>query len=146
MSALPSTRKALLCTLAAAAVTIGIILLLFSADSRTNEDNLAFIRSYGWEVKEKPEEIIRLTIPEEFDVVYETYNSLAQSAGFDLSAHKGAHATRYAYRVYNHKDSGTGLIRADVFVTKDGIVAADICSLALDGFIQPISDTSGQLP
>ncbi len=136
------TRKLLFFTLLAAAVTVGIIFMLFSADSRVNQANLDFIRSYGWEVRENPEEIVRLTIPQEFDVVYETYNELEKGAGFDLSPHKGIKATRYSYRVLNHADSGTGLIRANVFVTKAGIVAADICSLELGGFLLPINDTA----
>ncbi len=140
------SRKALLIPLAAAAVLIGIIFLFFSTDSGINEKNLALIRSYGWEVREKPEEIIRLTIPEEFDVVCQTYDAIAKAAGFDFAAHKGAHATRYAYLVLNHKDSATAQIRADVFVTKDGIIAADICSLSAGGFLQPICDISGQIP
>ncbi len=137
--------RALLLILAAAVATVGIIFLLFGTDSNVNNNNLQFIRSYGWEVSEKPEEIVRLTIPEEFDLVYETYHSLEKEAGFDLSSHKGKPATRYTYRVYNHQDSDHGLIRANVFVTRDGIIAADICSLEMGGFLQPISDTKGQV-
>lgn len=140
------TRKFLFFTLLAAAVTIGIIFLLFSADSKTNRENLDFIRSFGWETEEQPEEIVRLTIPQEFDAVYEAYNHLEQTAGFDLTPYKGVKATRYSYRVLNHKDSDTGLIRANVFVTENGIAAADICSLAIGGFLLPINDTSGMLP
>ena len=140
------TRKVLLLTLLAAAVTVGIIFLLFGADSEVNQKNLDFIRSYGWEVEENPTEIARLTIPEEFDTVFNAYNELAQNAGFDLTPYKGVKATRYSYRVLNHQDSDSGLIRANIFVTKDGIAAADISSLELGGFLIPISDTSGQIP
>ena len=143
--ALSKNRQAVLITLLSAAVTVGIIIMLHSADSKINSANLEFIRSYGWQVEENPEEISRLTIPEEFDMVYETYNRMEQSAGFDLSPYKGVKATRYSYRVINHTASGSGLIRANVFVTKDGIAAADICSLEIGGFVCPISDTSGQI-
>ena len=139
-------RKALLLTLLAAAVTVSIIFLLFGADSKVNQANLDFIRSYGWEVEDNPTEIARLTIPEEFDTVFHAYNELAQTAGFDLTPYKGVKATRYSYRVLNHQDSDSGLIRANVFVTKDGIAAADISSLELGGFLVPINDTSGQTP
>ena len=139
-------RKALLLTLLAAAVTVSIIFLLFGADSKVNQANLDFIRSYGWEVEDNPTEIARLTIPEEFDTVFHAYNELAQTAGLDLTPYKGVKATRYSYRVLNHQDSDSGLIRANVFVTKDGIAAADISSLELGGFLVPINDTSGQTP
>ena len=39
------TRKVLFFTLLAAAVTVGIIFMLFGAESRVNQANLDFIRS-----------------------------------------------------------------------------------------------------
>lgn len=142
MSRLAHTPGKLLFALTALAL-VGVIMLLFGADSKVNQANLEFIRSYGWEVEDSPEEISRLTIPSEFDAVFDAYNTAVSAAGFDLTLYKGVNATRYTYRVLNHKDSDTGLIRIHVFVTKEGIAAADICSLAPGGFILPINDTSG---
>lgn len=128
-----------------ALLLVGLIMLLFGADSKVNEENLALIQRYHWEVAEEPEEITRLTIPTTFDTVFSAYNTTMKSNGFDLTPYQGVRATRYTYRVLNHKDSDSGLVRIHIFVTKSGIVAADICSLAPDGFVLPINDTSGQL-
>ncbi len=137
--------KAIFLILTAALATVGIIFLLFGTDSGINERNLEMLRSYGWEVEEEPEEICRLTIPEEFDAVFSVYHELSREAGFDLEAYRGKPVTRYTYRVLNHKDSADGLVRANVFVCRDGILAADISSLEPEGFLQPVTDSSGQI-
>ncbi len=138
--------KAIFLILTAAVATVGIIFLLFGTDAEVNERNLELLYNHGWEVAEKPEEISRLSIPHEFDGVFSVYQELEKKAGFNLESHKGKPATRYTYTVLNHRDSSRGLVRANVFVTKDGIIAADICSLEPEGFIQPINDTTGQIP
>lgn len=137
-------HKFSLIVLASAAVIISVILMLFSVDSTVNNMNIDYITSFGWEIDNRPAEISHLTIPQEFDVIYETYNAIAKDAGYDLNEYRGVKVTRYSYRVLNHQDSDTGLIRANVFVCKDKIVAADICSLDIGGFMAPINNTSGK--
>ena len=140
----PRTPGKLLILLAGL-ILAGVILLLFGADSQVNQENLSFIHSFGWQVDESPEEISHLTIPSVFDSVFSAYNATIAGTGFDLTPYQGVRATRYTYRVLNHKDSESGLVRIQVFVTKDGIIAAHICSLKPDGFFLPIHDTSGQI-
>lgn len=125
-------------------VFIIIIFCLYKSDYNINNSNITFINSYGWLVEPKPEEITRLSVPRDFNDLYSFYNALEASAGFDLTPYKGKNAVRYSYKVLNHSNSDTGLIRANVFITKDKIVAADISSLEIGGFIQPICDTTGQ--
>ncbi len=132
--------------LTAALLTVGIIFLLFRTDSKVNEKNLAFLNSYGWKVEEEPVESCRLTIPEEFDRVFSAYQELGKESGFRLEDYQGKYATRYTYQVLNHEKSGTGLVRANVLVVKEEIVAADICSLEPEGFLQPVSNSDGQIP
>ena len=131
--------------LCSALLLVGLILLFFGADSKVNQKNLDLIHSYGWEVADTPEEVVRLTIPKAFDSVFSAYNTTVNSGGFDLTPYQGTSASRYTYRVLNHKDSKSGLIRIHIFVTKSGIAAADICSLAPNGFLLPINDTTGQI-
>ncbi len=127
----------------AALFLIAVIIMLLRVDNDINRANLEYIHSYGWQVAEKPVDIAYLTIPEEFDLVFSAYNEVAASGGFDLTAYAGIRVVRYSYRVLNHRDSDRGLIRINIFLSKDEIVCADICSLAPDGFVLPISDTSG---
>lgn len=136
--------KALILILLAALTTALLILILFRADSNTNRRNIEFLSSYGWQTEKTPAETAHITIPREFDAVYEAYDRLCQNSGFSLTPYKGVRATRYSYKVLNHEDSGTGLIRANVFVTKNGIIAADISSLALGGFVRTVDDKTGQ--
>ncbi len=138
--------KSVIMILVAALATTGIIFLLFHADSELNEKNRNFLQSYGWQVEEEPLEICHLTIPEEFDQVFSTYHELCLEGGFDLEAYRGKPATRYTYRVINHENSQSGLVHANLLVIKDTIIAADICSMEPDGFLQSITDSKGQIP
>lgn len=130
--------------LVAALITVAVILTLFGVDSDVNQRNIELLNSYGWLVEEQPCETAVVTIPENFDNIYEEYNKIAKESGFDLSVHRGARVTRYSYKVLNHEESPEGLIRANVFVSKKGIAAADITSLEIGGFTSPINDTTKQ--
>ena len=123
----------------------GVLLLLFGVDSGVNRENLALLRSYGWQVEEKPTEISRFTIPIAQNPVVDALQAVTQKDGFDLSSHKGKHTTRYTYRVLNHTESEKGTVYLYVFVTRDDIIAAVLCSPTADGFLLPVSDTSGQI-
>lgn len=48
-----------------------------------------FLSAYGWEVSSVPEEVCEVTIPGIFDGVYNTYNDLQRSQGFDLLDYRG---------------------------------------------------------
>lgn len=136
------TRKLTILTISAAALVITAVCLLYSVDNATNAANLAYIRSFGWCADERPTEISHLTIPEKFDSVFEAYNSLEKKSGFDIAGYCGVRATRYSYRITNHAQSDSGMIRANVFVADGKIIAADLSSLEIGGFITAINDTS----
>lgn len=138
--------KTILMILTAALATAGIIFLLFHADGEIDEKNRNFLQSHGWEVETEPLEICHLTIPNELDEVFSAYRELCREGGFDLDPYLGKPATRYTYRVINHKDSQSGMIHANLLVVKDTIIAADICSMEPDGFLQPITERNGQIP
>ena len=128
------------------ALLIGATLFLFHADADTNRANIAFLREYGWEVEEKPEEIVHLSIPDTASPGYTAFRDAALPSGFDLTPYQGVAATRYSYRVKNHEAAATSVIRANVFVGKDGIIAANLCELAPNGFLRSIGDKTGQIP
>lgn len=138
-------NKPVIIILFAALITAGVIFLLFGADSKINEANIACISGYGWEVEEEPIEISRLVVPEKFDLVYDTYNGIVKNAGFDLAPYQGKTLTRYSYLVTNHKDSKTGLIRANILVFRNQIVAADLASMEQGGFVTSIHDTTNMV-
>lgn len=105
---------------------------------KTNEDRIALLKSYGWEVEETPIEEAQVTIPAEFDRVMETYNSIQRSQGFDLGKYKNRDMMRYTYRITNYPDYN-GTVYANLLIYKNRVVAGDICSSDVNGFILGLS-------
>lgn len=101
---------------------------------RTNEDRIAFLAQYGWEVAETPTEEVTLTIPSEFDKIMKTYNELQKQQGLDLSRYKGKSVTRYTYEITNYPDAG-GRVLVNVIVYKNRVIGGDVCSTDVNGFI-----------
>ena len=73
---------------------------------KTNEDRIAFLAQFGWEVEETPIEEAEVTIPEEFDKVFTGYNELQKKQGLDLSKYKRKKLMRYTYKITSgsHQD------------------------------------------
>ncbi len=107
---------------------------------KTNEDRIALIRSYGWDVEETPAEEAKVTIPAEFDRVMENYNQIQRQQGFDLSKYRNRDMMRYTYRITNYPDYN-GTVYCNLLIYKNRVVAADICSSDVNGFIAGLKGT-----
>jgi hypothetical protein len=103
---------------------------------KTNEDRVAFIKSFGLEIEEVPEECA-FTMPEDFDRVIGGYNELQKKQGLDLSKYAKKRVTRYTYKVTNYDYDGE--VWANIFVYRNKIVAADVSSADPDGFVVPLT-------
>lgn len=97
-----------------------------------------FLKEYGWEVSPTPTQIQEVTIPGEFNRVYQVYNDLQLSQGFDLTPFRGKAVKRYTYEVYNYPDLPTGVV-ANLLIYKETIIGGDICTVALNGFMHGFS-------
>ncbi len=110
------------------------------AEENTSKDKYAlFLSSCGWNTSDSPFEVSYLTLPQVFDAVYKRYNDVQLSQGFDLSPYMGKVIQKRVYAVYGYpgrEDDET--IRADVFVADGIIIAADICSMRIDGFLHGV--------
>lgn len=109
-------------------------------------ERLAFIRRFGWTVKEEPEEISELLIPAEFDEVYEKYNAIQLSQGLDLSAYKGERVKRWSYAVTNYpgvENSGE-CVRIDLLIHAGQVIGGSVYSLAADGFMHGFAAESAK--
>ncbi|MBR5479091.1 MAG: DUF4830 domain-containing protein [Clostridia bacterium] len=93
---------------------------------------LEFIESLGWQVEEG--DFMEVNIPDEFDDVYEKYNELQRSQGFDLTKYKGKRAMHYSYVIKNYPTGEEGVTLCLV-VYKDKIIAGDVSSPKLDDFM-----------
>ena len=98
------------------------------------EERTAYLRSLGWEVSSEPIEVREVLIPREFDAVMENYNRIQKEQGMDLFPIRGRTVRRYTYAVHNYPGQPEH-VRADLFLYKGKIVAADLCSTRLDGFL-----------
>ena len=72
---------------------------------KTNDDRLNFLKQFGWEVQDTPEEE-EVRLPSEFDRVFASYNEIQK---------------RQAY--------------ATVIVYKNRVIGGDLCSPGRDGFV-----------
>ena len=100
-------------------------------------DRVNFLKECGWIVEETPKTILEVTIPSEFDNVYEKYNLLQKAQGLDLKRYKGKSAKLYTYVVTNYDYNGT--VYANLLISDDRIIGGDVCSANKDGFIHGFS-------
>ncbi len=128
--------------IAAAAALIAVIFALFSVDGAENRRNIEFIESFGWRVDDAPADISHMTVPEDMGGVYLIHSEISAVGGSSLTDYRGKTVTRYSYKVINHSGSEKGRIRADVFVYRSDIIAADISDISPGGSTAPISDVS----
>lgn len=96
-----------------------------------------FLSANGWQVSDLLDKA-EVTIPAEFDPVYESYNTLQKKQDFDLSKFKRKTVVRYTYKVDNY-DGYSGTVLADVIVYKNKIIGGDICTADVNGFIHGFS-------
>lgn len=142
-------RKAVLCIALLALLLAAVILLVSLRGSSgspqatpapqltvANEaEAAAYLAGLGWEVDEKPLEVRELVIPRSFSGAYADYAALQERQGLPLQEYGGMKATRYTFAVRNYPNSGQQQIVADLVVCGQTVIAGDIQSTALDGFM-----------
>lgn len=107
----------------------------------TEADLAAYIESFGWEVEAIPSEQREVQIPEEWNDVYRQYNEIQLRQGFDLSDDLGRTVTVTTFVVTNYPDQ-PDTVRAHLLTAENKILAADICSLELDGFMHGLNENT----
>lgn len=105
---------------------------------KTNEDRINFLKQFGWEVEERALEVMEVQIPEEFDSVYANYNKMQSEVGLDLQKYMGQRVKRYTYKVSNHPSNDVDGVRANILIYKDRVIAGDIMTTKLDGFMHSL--------
>lgn len=101
---------------------------------KNSGDRIEFLRQFGWEVESEPVEIAEVTVPEEFDKVYQSYNELQKKQGFDLTKYAKKNVDRYTYRITNY-DGYEGEVLVSILVHKNKVIGGDVCSADANGFI-----------
>ena len=148
--------KKILVILAAVVGVILALLLIFSGGSDDsmqtgapvvsgNDARVKFLTDFGWEVSTSPMESGQVLIPQEQNQVFERYNALQKSQGYDLTQYAGKNVMRYVYKVNNYPDA-TEPVYATLLVYKNEIIGGDITDTAPTGAIQGFKKTQTELP
>ena len=101
---------------------------------KTNEDRVAYLESYGWQVSPEPLSVEEMLIPEEFDETYAEYLSLQESQGFDLKEYCGKRVKHYTYEIMNYPTGEAG-IQVSLLVYKNTVIGGEVLSVQLNGFL-----------
>lgn len=138
-------KKKIAIILAAAAALIAGLFLLFGGGSDaqptaagnagSNEQRVAFLESFGWKVSASPTESGQVRIPAQASEVFDRYNALQKSQGFDLNAFAGKTVMRYVYKVTNYPNA-TEAVYATLLVYQDRVIGGDITDTSVKGVVR----------
>ena len=145
MTAKVNFKKIIIGLIAAAAVVLVLILLLGGGNSEPtaapavsgNDARVQFLADLGWEVSTSPKESGQVRIPKDASQVFDRYNALQKSQGYDLSQFAGKTVMRYVYQVNNYPGA-TQPVYATVLVYKNQIIGGDITDTAPGGQIRAL--------
>ncbi len=143
MTAKVDIKKVAIIAIGAVAVIVMLVLLLGGGgDSAAtgapavsgNDARVEFLKGFGWEVAASPKESGQVKIPQSGNDVFDRYNALQKSQGYDLSQYAGKTTMRYVYEVKNYPGA-TEPVYATVLVYKNQIIGGDITNTAAKGTV-----------
>lgn len=102
---------------------------------RRSPDRL--LKTLGYEASPSTAEVKEVLIPDEFDEVFQNYNTIQAEAGMDLEPYHGKRVKCWSYRVDNYP--GEESVLAHLYVYNDKIIGGDICSTKMDGFMHGLT-------
>ena len=147
---LKANRKRILAFLLLAVIVVGACVFLQSRGEEesqpipggTNEERVAYLQSFGWQVQEEPAETREVMIPAQFNDVYTAYNVMQQAQGFDLKPYAGEVCTQYLYKVENYPNETE--VYATLLVYGEEIIGGDVASAKVDGFMHGFAPDSAR--
>lgn len=127
---------------AIAAAILALILLFGGGDAEAasapvtgNDARVKFLKDFGWEVASTPTESGQVRIPSETTEVFDRYNQLQKSQGYDLTKYAGKNAMRYVYKISNYPGA-TDPVYATILMYKNEIIGGDVTNTASGGKVQ----------
>ena len=82
-----------------------------------------------------PVQTQQVRIPTDTSEVYQRYNALQISQGFDLTQYAGKTVTRYVYTVENYPDAQEP-VYATLLVYQDQVIGGDVTDTSAGGVVQ----------
>ena len=149
-------KKKIVGLLAAAAALIALLIMLLGGSGETaptaappsmatNDGRVQFLKSFGWEVAASPVESGQVKIPESASEVFDRYNALQKSQGYDLSKFAGKAVMRYVYKITNYPGA-TDPVYATLLVYKDQVIGGDVTNTAANGVVQGFKKSGSEPP
>ena len=144
MTARVNKKKIIGILAAAAAVVVLLIMLLggsnesaptAAASVATNDGRVQFLKDFGWDVAASPTESGQVKIPETSTEVFDRYNALQKSQGYDLSQYAGKTVMRYVYKI-NNFPGATDPVYATLLIYKDQVIGGDVTDTAAKGAVR----------
>ena len=143
MTAKVDKKKIAMVAGAVVLLILGAILLFVGSDSTPtastnvsgNDARVAFLKDFGWDVTTSPVESSQVRIPENASAVFDRYNALQKSQGYDLSAYAGKTVMRYVYRINNYPGA-TEPVYATLLVYKNQIIGGDVTDTSAKGVVR----------
>ena len=108
-------------------------------DLNTLDGRQAYLLELGWEIDPESEEHKTVRIPTSMDGIIEDYNEIQLAQGCDLSEHLGETCEQYSYTVTNYPDESQTVLLT-LYVQNGKMIAGDVHSTALDGFMQGLKE------
>ena len=145
MTAKVDMKKTLLILAAIAALILALVLLVGEKNAAqtsapaegSNDSRVRFLKDYGWDVTTSPTQSGRVKIPQETTEVFDRYNALQKSQGYDLSQYGGKTVMRYVYQINNYPGA-TEPVYATLLIYKNKIIGGDITDTSSGGHIRPL--------
>ena len=150
MTAKVDLKKILIILGIAAGVIAGTLWLLGGSEEvttaapsvTTNEGRIAFLQGFGWEVAQSPVESSQVKIPKGTSEVFDRYNNLQKSQGYDLSQFAGKDVMRFVYKITNYPNA-TDPVYATLLIYKNQVIGGDITDTAAKGQIRGFKMPAG---
>ncbi len=150
MTAKVDKKKLAIIAAAVLAVLAGLVLLFGGSDATatgapatiaSNDDRVQFLASFGWEVVTSPAETSQVRIPADTSEVFQRYNALQKSQGYDLTDYQGKTVMRYVYKIKNYPGA-TEPVYATILISNNQVIGGDVTDTSATGVIQgfPVPD------
>ncbi len=120
----------------------------YSVQAGENEQRIAFLQQFGWQVNQQPVSVEEISIPEQFNAVYERYNELQKTQGMDLSKYAGKTVKKAVYQITNYSRQDT-VVYATLLIYRDKVIGGDVSCAELNGFMYGFAgqgETTTDLP
>lgn len=147
MTAKLDLKKILIILAAVAVLIIGLLVIFGGSDKSVttgaatvsgNDARVSFLKELGWDVSASPTQSSQIRIPQEQTTLYQRYNDLQKSLGYDLSTYAGKAVMRYVYKVNNYPGA-TEPVYATLLVYKNQVIGGDITDTSPKGAMQGLA-------